>query len=50
MRQKPVKIGNKKSLKNQGFQGVDLGASKTVVFDCICYILLVLVYKMLSEK
>jgi len=37
--QKPVKNGNKKSLKNQGFQGSVLGASKKVVLGCSCYIL-----------
>jgi len=29
--QKPVKNGNKKTLKIQGFRGFDFGASKTVV-------------------
>ena len=32
VRQKPVKNDNKKTLKNQFFQGSELSASKTVVF------------------
>ena len=32
MRQKPVQNDNKKSLKKQGFRGLNLDASKTVVF------------------
>ena len=32
LRQKPVKTGNKKTPKNQGFRGSDFSASKTV--DC----------------
>jgi len=32
VRQKPIKNGHKKSLKNQCFQGSELSASKTVVF------------------
>ena len=39
LRQKPVRNGHKKSLKNQGFRWADLGTSKTVVFVDRCYIL-----------
>lgn len=38
LRQKPVKIGNKKPPKKQGFRGSELVTSKTVVFgDNIIY-------------